>query len=80
MNEGLGSVSAAFANSRKGIEQKDTERSEARNAPGASWMNKRAEEEYQRAMEYVVDTDFSLREIFLPLPLLVWVTWANTSK
>jgi hypothetical protein len=29
--------------------------------PGASWMNKRAEEEYQRAMEFVVDKDFSLR-------------------
>lgn len=29
--------------------------------PGASWMNKRSEEEYQRAMEYVVDKDFSLR-------------------
>ncbi|PWY80579.1 hypothetical protein BO70DRAFT_396874 [Aspergillus heteromorphus CBS 117.55] len=31
-------------------------------APGASWMNKRAEEEYQRAMEYVVDQDFNLDE------------------
>ncbi|KAI9932967.1 hypothetical protein MW887_009219 [Aspergillus wentii] len=30
--------------------------------PGASWMNKRAEEEYQRAMEFVVDKDFSLSE------------------
>ncbi|KAL4782830.1 hypothetical protein BJX76DRAFT_358548 [Aspergillus varians] len=30
--------------------------------PGASWMNKRAEEEYQRAMEYVVDLDFNLDE------------------
>jgi hypothetical protein len=30
------------------------------NGPGASWMNKRAEEEYQRALEYVVDQDFSL--------------------
>ena len=29
-------------------------------APGASWMNKRAEEEYQRAMEYVIDQDFNL--------------------
>ena len=28
--------------------------------PGASWMNKRAEEEYQRAMEHVIDQDFSL--------------------
>ncbi|KAL2819409.1 hypothetical protein BJX63DRAFT_381932 [Aspergillus granulosus] len=30
--------------------------------PGASWMSKRAEEEFQRAMEYVVDQDFSLDE------------------
>ncbi|KAL3455369.1 hypothetical protein BJX64DRAFT_282134 [Aspergillus heterothallicus] len=30
--------------------------------PGASWLNKRAEEEFQRAMEYVVDQDFSLDE------------------
>jgi hypothetical protein len=30
--------------------------------PGASWMNKRAEEEYQRALEFVVDKDFNLRE------------------
>jgi hypothetical protein len=28
--------------------------------PGARWMNKRAEEEYQRAMEYIVDKDFNL--------------------
>ncbi|GFF25491.1 hypothetical protein IFM46972_01430 [Aspergillus udagawae] len=30
--------------------------------PGARWMNKRAEEEYQRAMEYIVDKDFNLDE------------------
>ncbi|KAA8648657.1 uncharacterized protein ATNIH1004_004542 [Aspergillus tanneri] len=30
--------------------------------PGAMWMNKRAEEEFQRAMEFVVDKDFSLDE------------------
>ncbi|KAL5049014.1 hypothetical protein BDW71DRAFT_177008 [Aspergillus fruticulosus] len=30
--------------------------------PGASWMNKRAEEEYQRAMEYVIDLDWNLDE------------------
>jgi hypothetical protein len=35
-------------------------RADIRNEPGAAWMNKRAEEEYQRAMEYVVDRDFSL--------------------
>ncbi|EAL89617.2 uncharacterized protein AFUA_4G11750 [Aspergillus fumigatus Af293] len=30
--------------------------------PGARWMNKRAEEEYQRAMEYIIDKDFNLDE------------------
>jgi hypothetical protein len=30
--------------------------------PGASWMNPRAQEEYQRALESVVDKDFSLGE------------------
>ncbi|PLB55100.1 hypothetical protein P170DRAFT_432641 [Aspergillus steynii IBT 23096] len=30
--------------------------------PGAMWLNKRAEEEYQRAMEFVVDKDFNLNE------------------
>ncbi|KAL1996572.1 hypothetical protein VTN49DRAFT_7437 [Thermomyces lanuginosus] len=29
--------------------------------PGASWMNPRAQEEYNRAMEHVVDQDFSLK-------------------
>ncbi|OJJ49412.1 hypothetical protein ASPZODRAFT_157806 [Penicilliopsis zonata CBS 506.65] len=29
---------------------------------GASWMTKRAEEEYQRAWEYVIDRDLSLNE------------------
>ncbi|PYH45922.1 uncharacterized protein BP01DRAFT_365208 [Aspergillus saccharolyticus JOP 1030-1] len=28
----------------------------------ASWMTKRAEEEYQRALEFIVDQDFSLEE------------------
>ncbi|RAL12486.1 uncharacterized protein BO97DRAFT_405434 [Aspergillus homomorphus CBS 101889] len=35
---------------------------EQQSAPGASWMNKRAEEEFQRAMEFVTDLDFSLEE------------------
>lgn len=38
-----------------------TQPSQHQHQPGASWMNKRAEEEYQRAMEFVVDKDFSLR-------------------
>ena len=38
--------------------------------PGESWMNKRAEDDYQRALEYVVDKDFSLSECFL---FLLWL-------
>ncbi|KAJ5138599.1 uncharacterized protein N7515_003447 [Penicillium bovifimosum] len=30
--------------------------------PGPAWQSKRAQEEYQRAMEFVVDKDFSLAE------------------
>jgi hypothetical protein len=30
--------------------------------PGSGWKSKRAQEEYHRAMESVVDRDFSLRE------------------
>ncbi|KAL1964712.1 hypothetical protein VTN77DRAFT_6738 [Rasamsonia byssochlamydoides] len=35
---------------------------EQKEQPGASWMNQRAQEEYQRALESVVDKDFSLQE------------------
>jgi hypothetical protein len=35
-----------------------------------SWMSKRAEEEYQRAMEAVVDQDFNLGEYSLDLSCL----------
>ncbi|OJD15581.1 hypothetical protein AJ78_04171 [Emergomyces pasteurianus Ep9510] len=34
----------------------------SRAEPGSSWNNKKAEEEYQRALEMVVDRDFSLKE------------------
>ena len=34
----------------------------AEDAPGAGWKSKRAQEEYQRAMETVVDRDFSLKQ------------------
>ncbi|OAX79733.1 hypothetical protein ACJ72_05944 [Emergomyces africanus] len=34
----------------------------SRAEPGSSWNNKKAEEEYQRALEIVVDRDFSLKE------------------
>ncbi|KAL9108860.1 MAG: hypothetical protein Q9227_006391 [Pyrenula ochraceoflavens] len=35
--------------------------------PGAAWTNKRAKEDYQRAMEGVVDKDFNAREFGDPL-------------
>ncbi|KKZ61890.1 hypothetical protein EMCG_03589 [[Emmonsia] crescens] len=34
----------------------------SRTEPGSSWNNKKAEEEYQRVLEMVVDRDFSLKE------------------
>lgn len=36
--------------------------------PGESWMNKRAEDDYQRAMESVVDKDFSLSKLVRMIP------------
>jgi len=44
-------------NGIKGLRTKDDERE----APGGTWKTKRAQEEYQRAMESVVDKDFNLR-------------------
>lgn len=35
--------------------------------PGAEWNNKRAQEDFHRAMENVVDKDFSLKEFGDPL-------------
>lgn len=35
---------------------------DAENAPGYAWTNKKAKEEYQRALEQVVDRSFNLRE------------------
>ncbi|OJD25448.1 hypothetical protein ACJ73_03180 [Blastomyces percursus] len=34
----------------------------SRAEPGSSWKNKKAEEEYQRVLEMVVDRDFNLKE------------------
>jgi hypothetical protein len=39
---------------------------QGKDAPGASWNNQRAQEEFSRALENVVDRDFSLREFFCP--------------
>lgn len=37
---------------------------QGKDAPGASWNNQRAQEEFNRALENVVDRDFSLREFY----------------
>ncbi|GIJ81891.1 hypothetical protein Asppvi_000394 [Aspergillus pseudoviridinutans] len=42
--------------------QQQQQQQQQHRQPGARWMNKRAEEEYQRAMEYIVDKDFNLDE------------------
>ncbi|KAF7118167.1 hypothetical protein CNMCM5793_007568 [Aspergillus hiratsukae] len=42
--------------------QQQQQQQQQQQRPGARWMNKRAEEEYQRAMEYIVDKDFNLDE------------------
>lgn len=34
-----------------------------RGEPGASWMNKKAEDEYKRASEHLVDQEFRLGEL-----------------
>ncbi len=42
--------------------QESGPRMEAADRPGAAWDNPRAHEEYARAMETLVDQNFSLRE------------------
>ncbi|MCJ1364097.1 hypothetical protein MMC16_003206 [Acarospora aff. strigata] len=53
-------------NSRERGEQSSTReaarRADMAHEPGAAWNNPRAQEEYARAMENVVDKNFSLRE------------------
>ncbi|KAL4752984.1 hypothetical protein BDW72DRAFT_170105 [Aspergillus terricola var. indicus] len=49
-------------NLTKGISGAEGGTGESKQHPGASWMNKRAEEEYQRAMEHVIDLDWNLDE------------------
>lgn len=39
---------------------------QGKDAPGALWNNQRAQEEFSRALENVVDREFSLREFFCP--------------
>lgn len=50
-------------------------KSQVKEAPGASWNNQRAQEEYARALESVVDKDFSLRKftaITIDIPGTHW--------
>ncbi|KAF7589683.1 hypothetical protein BBP40_003975 [Aspergillus hancockii] len=56
---GLGNTSAPGGTAETTFAQQQQQQQQQ---PGASWMNKRAEEEYHRAMEYVVDQDFNLDE------------------
>lgn len=46
--------------------------------PGASWNNQRAQEEYNRALESVVDKDFSLRMLCSPLLYLDSSRWTSS--
>ncbi|CBF81662.1 uncharacterized protein ANIA_10696 [Aspergillus nidulans FGSC A4] len=51
---GIANITQGISGTEEGTEESQH--------PGASWMNKRAEEEYQRAMEYVIDLDWNLDE------------------
>lgn len=55
------SASAAAAAGQSQSQQQQT-REQQQQQPGASWMNPRAQEEYNRALEHVVDQDFNLSE------------------
>ena len=43
------------------------EKAEDLGAPGASWKNRLAQEDYIKTMERILDGEFSLRELFHPL-------------
>jgi hypothetical protein len=52
--------SPSWAKESMGQDNKDDAPGDGK--PGSGWKSKRAQEEYHRAMESVVDRDFSLRE------------------
>lgn len=52
---------AGPSNSAPGREPRDLQ-DEQQEEPGWSWKNKQAQEEYRRAMDLVLDRDFSLQE------------------
>ncbi|KAK2782213.1 hypothetical protein FQN53_000132 [Emmonsiellopsis sp. PD_33] len=61
--KGEGESAQVAADGSEGWEEEEQGSSAARQQPGQAWMNnKKADEDFQRAMEYVVDRDFSLRE------------------
>lgn len=51
-------------------QQRQQKQQQQKGKSGDGRLNRRAEEEYQRVMEYVVDKDFSLSEYFLSFFLL----------
>ena len=55
-----GNGGQAWARETVGRDHKDDTPGDGK--PGSGWKSKRAHEEYHRAMESVVDRDFSLRE------------------
>jgi hypothetical protein len=52
--------SQAWAKESMGRDNRDDAAGDGK--PGNGWKSKRAQEEYHRAMESVIDRDFSLRE------------------
>lgn len=51
-------------------QQRQQKQQQQKGKSGEGRLNRRAEEEYQRVMEYVVDKDFSLSGCFLSFFLL----------
>lgn len=58
-----GDLSLNVAPSQPPAKEDYETREDAENEPGYAWKNPKAKEEYSRAMEQVVDKDFSLRTI-----------------
>jgi hypothetical protein len=58
--------------------QQQQQQQQQQRQPGARWMNKRAEEEYQRAMEYIVDKDFNLGRLSNQRCLLIITVYFGT--
>lgn len=61
--ESLAAGGLETAAERRGSKDGKSQSTQLNDQPGASWMNQRAQEEYNRALEAVIDKDFSLREL-----------------